>query len=92
MDIPIRLATWRAYYKLTLQVVADRAHVNASTVCQAETGAREPRQATLRAIVERGLRITVPKFYGRLPKIRPSLAPKTGRPRKSKPALVPRAA
>lgn len=81
MDEPTRIHRWRKHLQLTLQELADRCDLSVSCVGQAETGSRQSRQQTLRTIVERGLKLTMERFYGKLPPARRSRGPKVGRPR-----------
>ncbi len=91
MEIPVRIATWRAHLGLTLQEASRRAGIKLSCLAQAETGYRTPRSGNLKAIVERGFGITMAKFWGALPKVRPSTGPKVGRPRTWRPSAGARA-
>lgn len=82
MDFPIRLLTWRTYRDLSLKEVAARCGVTPQAISLGERGERDLRIGTLQPIVEKGLGISLARFFGNLPKITRPLTSKVGRPRK----------
>ena len=82
MDLPIRLLTWRTYRDLSLQQLSARCGVTPQAISLGERGERDLRLGTLYPIVERGLGISLARFFGNLPKVTKPLTNKSGRPRK----------
>ena len=69
IELPQRLAWWRKALKLTQADIAKAAGCTVSAVSHFERGTADPTQARLEAIVKRGLKTTMARFYGPLPRI-----------------------
>ena len=91
MDLPIRLLTWRTHLGMTLQQVSERSGVSMFTLCRAETGRHDMATRRLVAVVKRGFRLTMPEFWGKLPRVKLPVV-RGGRPRAATaPAQITRA-
>lgn len=68
MDLQKRLLCWRKRCGLTLLQVSKRSGVNISTIAMAERGERDLHTRRLARVVLRAFRITMPEFWGSLPR------------------------
>lgn len=64
-----RLRLWRFYRGLSLREVSERSGVGISTICRAETGRCDLFTRDLRAVVTLGLRASMVRFWGPLPRV-----------------------
>jgi transcriptional regulator with XRE-family HTH domain len=70
MDIGTRLYSWRSHLGLTLKAVSRRAGVGHAMLSKMEIGHSNVRLAKLEAIVTRGLKMSMVKFFGKPPRQR----------------------
>lgn len=68
-ELTKRLITWRLSKNLSQTSVAKAAGISVSSLSLNESGRTEPSHDNLTAIVERGLGISMARFYGRLPRL-----------------------
>ena len=68
-ELTKRLTTWRRSKNLTMSKVARAAGLSVSALSLTESGRTDPSHDNLTRIVERGLGLSMSRFYGRLPRL-----------------------
>lgn len=82
-DFGKRLAAWSEQLGIPRRQLAEAGGVDVSTISRYESGLLDPAISVVRAIILKGLGISVERFWGRLPEPPPPEKKKPGRPRKT---------